>query len=498
MNQPIFRTNLLLMASLMVSACSTTLPKNSISSVQQALTKTHPAYSLNTDTFSNTQVPAITSQPLSLHDAVQILLSHSPQVRAQIAALGIADAQRLQAELMSNPHLSIGALKPEDGGRWQLDVGLSQPLLELFTRPLRKQLAEEALLTAQVDLQKTLQELIAEASDKYIDAVAAQQHLHIQQQILEATKARQALAAALYKAGNMSESNFLYYDNELRNLQRQINKRTLAANQKQLALKTFIGLESTHPVSLPQQLPHIPEETFSRDLLLTHAKQERLDIKIAQQKLNLLQQRRALIQKEYGWRDINLGINAEREFDGATHIGPEIEFALPLFHRGQAKIAALNAKITEAQAEIDILALTADKEIAMSIDEANSSRQQITLLQQALVVAKKRVELSGREVNFMLTSPFDLLNIKRQEIQLSHELTNEQNNYWHARTRLELAIGRMIELPTETVLPNNQEHQHMDHSNHMDHSKHMDHSTHKNHSNTEDTVSEDHSAHEGH
>lgn len=480
MNQPIFRTSLLLMASLIVSACTTTVPQNSISSVQQALTKTHPAFSLNL------QAPTISDKPLSLDNAVQTLLSHSPQVRAQIAALGVADAQRLQAELISNPHLSIGALKPEEGGRWQLDVGLSQPLLELFTRPLRRQLAEDALLNTQLGLQKTLQELIAETSEKYLAAVAAQQHLHIQHQVFEATKARQALAAALYKAGNMSESNFLYYDNELRNLQRQINKRELTANQKRLELMAFIGLQSAQPLLLPKQLPLLPEENFSQDELFAQAKTDRLDIKIAQQQLAALEQRRTLISKENGWRDMSIGINAEREFDGATNVGPEVEFALPLFNRGQAKIAAINAKTTQAQAQLDVLLLTADKEIAIAIQKTEVSRQQITLLQQGLSVAKKRVELSNREVNFMLASPFDLLNIKRQEIQLAHELTNELNNYWQARTSLELAIGRAIKLPTNSATPEPEEHQKMDHS------------THTNHSNTEESIPEDHSAHEGH
>lgn len=488
MNQQFFHNSLLLMASLILSACATTAPQYSVSSVEQALTKTHPTLMLNPAGSQKDPAPITVDKPLSLHGAVQTLLSHSPQVRAQIAALGIADAQRLQVELISNPHLSMGALRPEDGGRWQLDIGLSQPLLEVFTRPLRRQLAEDALLNTQLRLQKTLQELIAETSEKYLAAVAAQQHLHIQHQVFDATKARQALAAALYKAGNMSESNFLYYDNELRNLQRQINKRELTANQKRLELMAFIGLPSAQPLLLPKQLPLLPDEDFAQGELFTQAKVDRLDIKIAQQQLALLEQRSTLIRKENGWLDMNVGINAEREFDGATNIGPEVEFALPVFNRGQAKIAAINAKTTQAQAQLDVLLLTADKEIAIAIHQTNASRQQITLLQQALVVAKKRVGLSNREVNFMLASPFDLLNIKRQEIQLAHELTNELNSYWQARTSLELAIGRAIELPNDAAIPEPEEHPHQQ----------MDHSAHMNHSNTEESIPEDHSAHEGH
>jgi len=496
----LIRGGLLLCASLLLSACATRPPHNSVSLVAQQLGQTHPGADL-----SSAPKP-INNKTIDLPSAIQTLLAQSPQVRMELAQLGIADAQRLQAELISNPHLSIGALRPEAGGRWKLDVGLSLPLLELFTRPLRRQFAEDNLLAVQLRLQSRLQTLIAETGDAYYAAIAARQHLQVQQQMLDATLARQQLANSLYRAGNMSENSFLYYDNELRRVQQQVKKRERKAQEKYLELLNGIGLSSTQPIKLPNQLPVLPTETFAHAELLTQAHNDRLDLKITRQQLAQLENRRTLIRTENGWRDASVGVNTEREFDGTNNVGAEIEIALPIFNRNQGKLAAIDAQATKTQAQLAQTLLNADTEIAQSLNHMQSAREQLDLITASLQVAEKRVTLSNREVNFMLGSPFELLNIKRQEIQLAHDYTNELANYWQARTQLELAIGRALPAPTPAIDHSTMDHSKMDHSkmnhsemNHttMDHSKMdhrkmnhdaMDHSKHQ--------KADDHSAHQ--
>lgn len=485
----------ILCATLLLSACANTPPQNSMAQFEQQFSERYPAAQFSA------AVPININKPLDLPTAVQMLLSQSPQVRIELAQLGIADAQRLQTELISNPHLSIGALRPEDGGRWQLDVGLSQPLLELFTRPLRRQLAEDNLANVQLLLQSRLQSLIAATGDAYYAAIAAQQHLQVQRQMLDATLARQQLGNSLYRAGNMSENSFLYYDNELRRVQQQVKKRERKAQEKQLELLNMLGMDSHSSIKLPNQLPVLPAEKMSHADLLEQAKNDRLDIKITRQQLMRLENRRTLIRTENGWRDMSVGINAEREFDGATNVGPELEFALPIFNRNQGKLAALDAQTTKTQAQLTQTLLDADTEIAQALNQMQSAREQLDLITASLQVAEKRVALSNREVNFMLGSPFELLSIKRQEIQLAHDYTHELASYWQARTQLELAIGRALPAPAPAIDHSTMDHSKMDHSkmnhaemNHstMDHSK-MDHDA-MDHSKHQKTG--DHSAHQ--
>lgn len=482
------RLAFLLAASLLLGACATQSPQSSVVAVKQKLENQYPALDFSATT--NPPAPIELPSPMGLQQTLQLLLSHSPQVRIQLAKLGIADAQALQAELIENPHLSIGALKPEDGGRWQLDTSLSQPLLALLTRPLRRQLAQENVLEAQLQLQFELQRLIAKTSEQYFAAVAALQHCYIQDKMLQATTARQQLAQSLYRAGNISENDFLAYDNELRRAQQQLEKRQTIAYDKQLTLLKLIGLPSSTQLDLPVELPLLPDETFSHRDLLATAQMNRADLKIAQQQQSILEKRERLVRQEKGWRDLSLGVAVEREFDGAKNLGPELELALPLFNRGQGKLAAINAQKNQLNARIQQLELNADSDIAQALNAMDSARAQLKLLQPALAVAEKRVELSNREVNFMLASPFELLNTKRQQIQIAHEFTEALQNYWQARADLELTIGKPLQ-PTAAV-EGKSDHSNMDHSN-MDHSN-MDHNAHS----TEQNSTEDHTGHQEH
>lgn len=479
----------ILALSLLLGACTTTPPQSSLTVIEQQLGAQFPLAHIPENSLGKSTASIALEKPLTLPQAIQILLSHSPQVRVRLARLGIVDAERLQAELLDNPHLSIGALKPEDGGRWQLDSALSQPLLAFFTRPLRRQLAQENLLEAQLQLQAELQELIAKTSKHYFAAVAAIQSCYIQNKMLEATEAKQQLAFNMYRAGNMSENNFLSYDNELRRAQQQLEKRQAVAYKKRLELLNTIGLPSTHSLELATQLPHLPDETFTHQQLLATAKNHRIDFQITRQQLAILEKRQQFIKAQHGWRDMNIGVNTEREFDGSTHYGPEIEFALPIFNQGQGKLATIAANKTLLDARLQQIELDADNTIAQALNLMSSARAQIKLLEPALAVAEKRVELSNREVNFMLGSPFELLTIKRQQIQLAHEFTNALKDYWQARVQLELAIGQSLPQNSNAEQYTDTDHSNMNHSN-IDHDNHAptqktdsspDHSQHQEH-----------------
>ena len=489
-----------LIASTLLGACAVTPSNTSITNIEQQLDKQFPSIKIPKNSLGKSTAKIAADAPLTLPQTLHILLSHSPQVRIELAQLGVADAAALQAELIENPHISIGALKPEHGGRWQLDTSLSQPLLALFTRPLRRELAQENLLEAQLRLQSKLQQLIAQTSEHYFAAVAAMQHCYVQNKMLEATTARQQLALSLYRAGNMSENNFLSYDNELRCAQQQMEKRQTTAYEKRLELLNLIGLPSTENIEFASELPLLPKEEFNHQQLLAEAKAHRTDIKMAQQQLAIVEKRQQLVKQQNGWRDITLGINAEREFDGANNIGPEVEFALPLFNRGQGKLAEITANKTALDARLQQFELDADKSIAVALNLMDSARTQIKILEPALSVAEKRVELSNREVNFMLGNPFELLTIKRQQIQLAHEFTDALKNYWQARTQLELAIGQALPSNNDEAADLHSDHSKMDHST-MDHSQ-MDHSAmnHKDHHSSEEKndSTHDHSKHQEH
>jgi cobalt-zinc-cadmium efflux system outer membrane protein len=70
---------------------------------------------------------------------------------------------------------------------------------------------------------------------------------------------------------------------------------------------------------------------------------------------------------------------------------------------------------------------------------------------QILPLLKKTITETQRYYNFMLRSPFDLLQAKKEEIHANREYIEALREYWTGRARLERAVGvsweGMQELP---------------------------------------------------
>ena len=53
----------------------------------------------------------------------------------------------------------------------------------------------------------------------------------------------------------------------------------------------------------------------------------------------------------------------------------------------------------------------------------------------------------------MLASPFDLLTLKQQEIQLAADRIEAIKHYWQARTALSLAVGTSLAIGKSLAIP---------------------------------------------
>jgi outer membrane protein TolC len=457
----------------LLAGCATSNdPQQLHQQTNQAFTEHHPDYSLD-KSIAPGIIDHLQHKPLSLQQAVQLMLVNSPQVVVELHKLGVADAKRIQAGLIRNPHFFVGALYPESGDGWKLDFGISQSLADLFTLSLRKEIAQGRLLNAQLNLQHTLQELIRNTSDRYSEAVAAQQSYQVQQQLYDAILARQQLAASIYDAGNMSEANYLYYEQERQSALRKLQKRKLQSQQQQSELAYQLGLNSTQQFILPFKLPEpSTSEQLSRPALLADAYQHRQDLRwIKQQQANLDQQS-TLVSRESAFGDLTLGVNGEREFDGARAYGPEIEMELPLFNRGAAKKQILKSQQAMLDAQLIDLSLKINKDIKQALNQLNLARDHIQDTKASIQTAERRVQLSQREVNYMLASPFDLLKLAQQKSQVQQEYINNLKHYWQARAQLELTIGMSIPnsqggTQVDTTPEENNEHQ--NHNQHKGH-----------------------------
>jgi len=441
-----------------LQACSS-LPEADHSAVQRQLTLAQPQLEstltrLDQPVREFSDLQALLQQPLTPAIAQQIALLGSPVIAAAMAELGIAEARELQASLLSNPGFSLTALRPEGGGRWQLDLGLNQSILDWLTRPLRKQLSQDALLLAQLQLLEQINHQLDGVLQDYYAALAAQHRLAIISSNLAAAQASDELAERMYEAGNISELNRLQLASEAQIRQGQLWAMEAEAQQAVYALKERLGLDPNTELQLPTMLNALPaEDNFEFKQLLETAQLYRPEFQIAEQGIALSQQNVEMAERFARWGNVDGSLEVEREFNGNRNTGFGVELALPLFDQGQARRAGSRAVADKAVAEQSMTRNRVAAQIAVSLTALQTARRQLEQLQEVIIPRQERMLiLSLQEYNFMLSDAFVLLQIKQAELDARLEHVNELASYWLARSALAAAAGRSLDSQLDSPL----------------------------------------------
>ena len=141
---------------------------------------------------AQSQIDQWLRQPLDSDTAVRIALLNNPGLQARLAALGVQDAQRVQALTLLNPYLTLGRFT--NGHEREIERQLGFSLLDLLTLPWRTRWQglqmEQATLAAGQDVLR----LAADTRRAWLRAVAAQQVLAAQERMVEAAEAGGELA----------------------------------------------------------------------------------------------------------------------------------------------------------------------------------------------------------------------------------------------------------------------------------------------------------------
>lgn len=418
------------------------------------------------------QAELLLQQPLSADTAIRLALLQNPQLRAQLAELGVARADLEQAGLISNPTFAVGALRPEGGGRWQLDFGLSQSLLDVLTRSLRRSLAQAEFKRVQLDITARLTEVLLTAQQHYYTAVAARHRAAIADLVATAAQTQADLAAAYQQAGNLTELDAVTLSTEALTRRLEADNAALAARQAQADLAADLGIAEAERVPLPQQLPLPADEAMSQPVLVEQALRDRLDLQALRQTRQQFDHALDLQNKTHGVTTLKAGVNAERDYDGTTNVGPEFSVSLPIFDRGKARAAALQARIEQNSAAIATLELSIRNDVVQALAEMDLQRQRAQRYRDTLIPQRERmVALSLQRANYMLTGPFETLLAKQQEYAAYLDYVDALGGYWRARGTLAKALGRALPSVDKgtSALPGpdgDKEMQSMDHSTH--------------------------------
>ncbi len=443
-----------LAAALVLAGCASVSPDGLRGDVQGAIAGRVPASAQLPPAdpaardAAQRQIDQWLRQPLDSDTAVRIALLHNPELQARLAALGVQDAQRVQALTLPNPLLTLGRFA--NGHEREIERQLSFGLLELLTLPWRTRWQGLQMEQATLAAGQEVLRLATDTRRAWLRAVAAQQVLAAHERMLEAAEAGGELARRMARVGNWSR---LQQARELALQQEaaaQLARARLSATLEREQLTRLLGLWGAQTqYTLAEPLPPLPAqatELQGADGIERAALRERLDVRALRRDLDAVADRQGWAGVGRVFGDIGLAYSRNTATDRASGHrevtrGWELELPLPLFDWGGAASAGSRAQVQRSAALLQAGAVRARSE-ARSAWHRYRTAWDLAHQQQAevLPLARFKQDEMVLRYNGMLASVWELLAEARQTAQAVATATEAQRDFWLAEADLQLAL----------------------------------------------------------
>ena len=399
------------------------------------------------DVSIRTAVNQMLGDQLTIDEAVAIALINNRELRATLERTGVARADLIQAGLLENPVFGFTALSGDVGSVREYE--LFQELLGLFTLSARKNLAGKELERAKLEVAQSALDLAAEVKRTYYGLLADKQSIELYEQVLDATEAAAVLASRQYRAGTLSlrEKAMQQSFHSLSALEGARAEARFAVDREKL--NRLLGLWGSRTSwVLPARLPQVATALQSGEAFERRAMTERLSLAAIRVEVE-----NAYMALEYGrqtrWLSVfGIQYKVARGEDGSYLRGPKIELGLPLFDQGQARMARLEAELSDAENRYAQVAINVRSEVREAASQLNASQELLLHYRSAVLpLADQVVGETLKFYNGMLVGVYELLDAKRTQIHAASDYIGVWRDFWVAWTDLELAIGTHLPAP---------------------------------------------------
>jgi len=305
-------------------------------------------------------VAAQTQGPIkiTLDEAIQLALQHNHALLAARTTIQQSQAEEITANLRPDPVLLGDAqflpfFQPDQfsssyiSNTAQFDIGVSYLFERGKKRQHRLQAARDQTAVTRSTVTDNERTLTFQTASQFISVQLAESTLALAQEDLKSFQNTVEISEARYKAGDISEDDYLKIKLQMLQFQTDVSQAELAKAQGLSDLRQLLGYESVSPdYDVAGDFDYLPLAGNLEDFQ-AKALQTRPDLRAAQQGVTAAQSQYAL-QKAIGKRDFTGQINY-------THVG-NVNTAslfgsiqLPIFDRNQGEIARAGYAITQSQ-----------------------------------------------------------------------------------------------------------------------------------------------------
>lgn len=387
-------------------------------------------------------VRSLLARPLTAESAVQVALLHSPSLRAVYEDLSLAQADVVQAGLLSNPVLSAEYTVAErDAISPNLIGSFTQSFLDLLLVPAKKRVAAAEFEAAKFRVGSAVLEVAADVKSAFFAVQAAEQALAVRRTMADAEEASFELAQRQAEAGNVNE--LAVADEKTLFLQARLEVRRgeadVAAAREALTRK--MGLRDVS-WSAAAGLPEVPPADPPLESLEDRALRDRLDLGALRGEVTTLDYALGLAKTSRWTGVLDIGVDVARLKDGNIAVGAHGSIELPIFNQRQAPIARLEAELRKSSLLLEARIVEARAEVRGARDRMLYARREAEAYRADIIPARERVlALSQQQYDAMLLGVYQLIAAKQSEVGAYGEYIAAVRDYWCARADLERALG---------------------------------------------------------
>jgi len=367
--------------------------------------------------------PASASTRISLDDAIRLALLHNHALQAMRTTIQQSLAEEITANLRPNPTLGLDAqflpiFQPDKlnadylDQSAQFDAGIGYLFERGRKRQHRLQAAKDQTAVVRSLVSDNERQLVFNVSQQFVDVLLAESTLEFAQQDLDSFQKTVDISKERFRAGDMSEGDFLKIKLQLLQFQSDVSAAKLAKLQSLAALRQLLGFE-TVPDDYDVQ-GTLDYQPVHADLngLKNVAALNRPDLRAAQQSVTAAESQLAL-QKANGKMDIT-GTFDYSHTAGASSGSFFYNMPLPIFNRNQGEIARAQSAITQAREQASETTQQVSTDVATAFANLQTNDQIIQLYQGGYVdQAKQSRDISEYAYRKGAASLLDYLDSER-------------------------------------------------------------------------------------
>ncbi len=404
----------------------------------------------DSDRQAEKAVADLLAKPLTADSAVQIALLNSPRLQALYEDLGVAQADLVQAGMLKNPvfqaQLNAFAVGPS------LEFSLIQDFLDILYLPTRTRIASAALEATKSQVAGTVIGFAGDVRRTAYDVQASDQLIEMRRMILSGAAASYDLSKRIHEAGNntmlvLDRDRAMYEQAKL-----DLATAEAAALDAHERLTALLGVWGTATAwTMQPRMPDLPPIEPAMPDLERQAVAASLDVQAAKQQIVVTTHQYGLVSPYLP--NVSLGADIQRDANGSWGLGPIGTVEIPIFNQGQGLSMEAQAHLQRAWALYASTAVDVRSAVRMAHHRVMAARQRAEYLHAVIIPLRQHIvgELQ-LHYNAMLTSAFELLQGKADEIEAGRDYLMAVHAYWIARSDLDQILAGKIVRFTDVAL----------------------------------------------